>query len=124
MGDRREATVMVKRFAIAFVTFVALIVPGTLMAALLASPAYPAPLLQSGCARGLAATDAAAMHTQVQRRHPDADACSANRLYFLELVKVRAATASCIQGPARVRELGRLDADVARANDAIAATCN
>jgi len=114
---------MVKRFAIAFVTFVALIVPGALMAALLASPAYPAPLMQSGCARGLGA-DAAAMHTQVQRRHPDADTCSANRLYFLELVKVRAATASCIEGPARLRELGRLDADVARANDAIAATCN
>ncbi|MGB8137311.1 MAG: hypothetical protein WCF15_11085 [Pseudolabrys sp.] len=46
------------------------------------------------------------------------------RLYFLEVVKARAATALCKSGPERERELGRFDADVEHINEAIAASCS
>ncbi len=49
--------------------------------------------------------------------------CTATQLYFLELVKARAVTATCKDGPERERELGRLDADVEHINEAIAARC-
>jgi hypothetical protein len=51
------------------------------------------------------------------------DICTATRLYFLEVVKARAVTALCKNGPERERELGRFDADVEHINDAIAARC-
>ena len=51
------------------------------------------------------------------------EACSATRLYFLEVVKARAVTALCKSGPERDRDLGRLDADVETINSAIAASC-
>jgi len=40
------------------------------------------------------------------------------------MVKARAVTALCKSGPERDRDLGRLDADVAHINDAIAARCS
>ena len=46
------------------------------------------------------------------------------RLYFLEVVKARAVTALCHQGPDRERALGRLDADVSHINERIAVACN
>jgi hypothetical protein len=45
--------------------------------------------------------------------------CTAMRLYFLEVVKRRAVTALCKSGTER--ECGRFDADVADANEAVAA---
>jgi hypothetical protein len=49
--------------------------------------------------------------------------CTATRFYFIEVVKARAVTALCKSGTERERDLGRLDADVDRINDAIAARC-
>ncbi len=118
---------MTKRFLIAAIAFVALIVPTAFAAALLASPARPAPLVQTTCQRHLADASASLAAMPVRMRHlaslERADACSASRLYFMELVKVRAVTAVCKRGPEQERVLGRLDADVERINDAIAKSC-
>jgi hypothetical protein len=114
-----------KRFIVAFFTFVGLIIPGAFALALLASPARPAALEQPGCDRNLA--DAVANMTAQQARAKaayGAEACAATRLYFLEVVKARAVTALCKNGPERDRELGRLDADVENINTAIAASCS
>ena len=114
---------MAKRFIVAFVIFIGLIIPFAL--ALLAAPARPAPLERPGCERNLA--DAIANVTALQARAKathGAEACAATRLYFLEVVKARAVTASCRSGPERERELGRLDADVETINNAIAASCS
>jgi hypothetical protein len=51
------------------------------------------------------------------------EVCTATRLYFFEVVKARAVTALCKNGAELERDLGRFDADVAHANDAIAARC-
>ena len=64
-----------------------------------------------------------ALHARAKAAH-GAEACAATRLYFLEVVKARAATALCKSGPERERELGRLDADVETINNAIAARCS
>ena len=57
-----------KRFVLAFFAFVGLIVPGTLLLALLAAPANPAPLEQPGCERNLAdaMANVAAMQARVK----------------------------------------------------------
>lgn len=120
---------MLRRFVVAFITFVGLIVPGTFMLALLmAPPARPQPVEQPGCERTLAAAAAnvAAMQARVKKlpATPGAETCSAARLYFLEAVKARAVTAVCRSGPERDRELGRLDADVEQINEIIAARCS
>jgi hypothetical protein len=52
-----------------------------------------------------------------------AEICNTTRLYFLELVKARAVTALCKNGPERERDLGHFNADVAHINEAIAARC-
>ena len=52
------------------------------------------------------------------------DICTATRLYFLEIVKARAVTALCKNGPERERELGRFDTDMEHINEAIAARCS
>jgi hypothetical protein len=118
---------MIKRFVIAAIAFVALIVPSAFAAALLAAPARPAPLPQTGCQRSLADANASRAAMPVRMKHlatlERADACTATRLYFMELVKARAVTAVCKSGPDRERVLGRLDADVERINSAIAASC-
>lgn len=113
---------MLRRFVLTFFTFIGLIVPGAL---LLAAPASPAPA-ETGYERSLADTMAnvAAMQARVKNLSSGPEACNATRLYFLELVKARAVTALCKNGPDRERELGRLDADVNNINEAIAARCS
>ena len=120
---------MLKRFLFAFAAFTGLIVPATFALALLVAPATPAPLQQlPGCDRNLAdaSTNVAAM--QARLKGLDAkegkDICTATRLYFLEVVKARAVTALCKNGPERERELGRFDADVEHINEAIAVRCS
>lgn len=123
-GDRA----VLKRFVVAFVVFVGLIVPGAFAVALLAAPAYPAPLQASGCDRNLATALAhvAATEARVKTLAPadGAEMCKATRLYFLEVVKARAVTALCKSGVDRDRDLGKLDADVEHINAAIAARCH
>jgi hypothetical protein len=119
---------MLKRFVLAFLAFIGLIVPAALLLALLAAPASPAPLERPGCDQTLAGSIAnvTAMQARVQSvsAAPGPAICKATRLYFLEVVKARAVTALCKNGPDRERELGRLDADVAHINEAIAARCS
>ncbi len=120
---------MVKRFVMAFVTFVGLIVPGAFAAALLAAPpAKPAPFQPPGCMGDLRAADArvAASQARLQKLGATngAQMCNLTRLYFLEVVKARAVTALCDQGPAREHALGRFDANVSRINERIAVACN
>lgn len=122
---------MLKRFVRAFLAFVGLIVPASFalaLLALLAAPAAPAaPVQLPGCDRNLA--DATASVASMQARIKNlggvagAENCTATRLYFLEVVKARAVTALCKSGAERERDLGRLDADVAHINEAIAARC-
>jgi hypothetical protein len=117
---------VLKRFVVAFVAFVGLIVPTALLMAMLAAPAYPAPQERPGCEQNLASAMAnvAAMQARVKHSAPGPAICSATRLYFLELVKARAVTALCKDGADRERDLGRLDADVEQLNAAIAARCS
>ena len=118
---------MLRRFVFRFLIFIALIFPGSFLAALATAQASPAQVESSGCERTLADTTAnlAAMQARVKslssKRAPDT--CSVTRLYFLELVKARAATAMCKSGADRDRELGRFDADVEQINETIAAQC-
>ena len=120
---------MLKRFVVAFVAFIALIVPGALLLAMLASPASPAPLERPGCEQTIA--NAAAQVAAMQARVKSAGGaqgpaiCNAARLYFLELVKARVVTALCKEGADRDRDLDldRLDADVEHVNETIAARC-
>jgi hypothetical protein len=119
---------VLKRFVLAFLTFVGLIVPASFALALLAAPpAHPAPVQLPGCDRNLA--DATASIASMQARikglgsAAGPENCTAARLYFLEVVKARAVTALCKSGAERERDLGRLDADVAHINEAIAARC-
>jgi len=119
-----KGAVVAKRFIIRAVAFFALVVPAAFAVALLASPAQPA-TIEPGCGRNLA--DAYANVTTLQARMKaahGAEVCPATRLYFLEVVKARAVTALCKNGPDRDRELGRLDADVESLNNAIAARCS
>lgn len=116
---------MAKRFIVAFFTFIGLIFPAAFALALLAAPARPAPLERPGCERNLAHATAtmAARQAGLKAAH-GAAACTATRLYFLEVVKARTVTALCKNGPERERDLGRLDADVDTINTAIAASCS
>ena len=120
---------MAKRFVMAFLAFVGLVVPGALAMALLAAPpARPAPFQPQGCERNLqeAGSSIAASQAQVHALGAarGAQMCRLTRLYFLEVVKARAVTALCKQGPDRERVLGRLDADVSHINERIAVACN
>src|SRR5689334_3988482 len=120
---------MLKRFSLAFVAFIGLIISATFALALLAAPpASPAPLQLPGCDRNLAEASTNVAATQAHLKGLDAkegkDICTATRLYFLEVVKARAVTALCKNGPERERELGRFDADVEHINEAIAARCS
>jgi hypothetical protein len=118
------------RFVKAFFAFVGLIIPGTFVMALLAAPpAKPAPLqLPQGCMHDLHAAGlrvaASAARVRELGAHSGADMCKQTRLYFLEMVKARAVTALCNRGPERERALGRLDADVVKINERIAAACH
>lgn len=117
---------MAKRFIVAFLSFFGLVFPAAFAVALLAAPAArPAPLEQPGCERNLADAFAkvSLQQARVKAAH-GAQACTATKLYFLEVVKARAVTALCKSGPERDHELGRLDADVENINNAIAASCS
>jgi hypothetical protein len=119
---------VLKRFVLAFLAFIALIVPAALLLALLAAPARPQPVERNGCEQNVADSMAsvAAMQARVKSinaaRGPEI--CNATRLYFLEVVKARAVIALCKTGPDRERELGRFDADVEHINEAISARCS
>ena len=118
---------MLRRFVVAFVAFIGLIVPATLLLAMLAAPAYPASPTQS-CERTLveamASVDAMQARVKSLGSATGPAVCNATQLYFLEVVKARALTAQCKDGADRDRDLGRLDADVEHINAAIAARCS
>jgi len=122
-----EGLPVFRRFAIAFATFVGLVIPGAFALALItAPPARPQPLQLPGCDRNLANASANVATMQARLKQLGAtngEMCAATRLYFLEVVKARAVTALCKIGPERERELGRFDADVEHLNEAIAARC-
>jgi hypothetical protein len=117
-----------KRFIVAFFTFIGLIIPAAFALAFMAAPARPQPLERPGCERTMAdaMANVALWQERVKRLGAahGAEACSATRLYFLEVVKARAVTALCKSGTERDRDLGRLDADVDAINSAIAASCS
>ncbi len=120
---------MVKRFVKAFIAFVGLIIPGAFAMALLAAPpARPAPFQPQGCLRNMetAGVRVAAYEARMRKpgRNDGAEICKQTRLYFLEIVKARAVTALCAQGPEREHALGRLDANVSQVNRRIAVACN
>jgi len=129
MADAANAQQMpvLKGFIVAFVAFVGLIVPATFTAVLAAPSARPEAPHLPGCERNLA--DASASVAAMQARIKSlggadrSEICTATRLYFFEVVKARAVTALCKSGTELERDLGRFDADVAHANDAIAARC-
>jgi len=126
--QQKRKSPLLKRFVVAFVAFVGLLVPATFtMAVLAASPARPEAPHLPGCDRNLADASAsvAAMYARIKSLSgvDKLEMCTATRFYFLEMVKARAVTALCKSGAERERDLGRLDADVAHINDAIAARC-
>ncbi len=119
---------LLKRFVIAFIAFVALIVPGTFAIGVLAAPpARPEAKPLPGCDHNLAEASASVTSMQVQIKSLNgmdrSEICTVTRLYFLELVKARAVTALCKAGAERDHDLDHLDADVAHMNDAIAKRC-
>lgn len=117
---------MLKRFVLAFVTFVGLIIPAAFVLALLAAPAARPEPVQPGCERNLANATAglAALQARLKGLGSGPEMCNVTRLYFLELVKARAVIALCKNGLERERDLGRFDADVEHTNEAIAARCS
>lgn len=120
---------MLIRFVKAFLAFIGLIVPGALAMALLAAPpAKPAPFQPQGCTRDLAAANARLTTSAARVRElgpaGGAQLCRQTCLYFLEVVKARAVTALCNQGPDRARTLSRLDTNVSQINERIAVACN
>jgi hypothetical protein len=123
-----DAPSLLNRFVVSLVAFVGLIVPLTFTMAVLAAPParQDAPHLP-GCDRNLADASAgvAAMQARIKSLSgvDSSEICKATQLYFLEVVKARAVTALCKSGTERERDLGRFDADVAHANEAIAARC-
>ena len=115
---------MLKRFIVAFLAFIGVIVPGAFLLALLMAPPSPAaPLEPQGCERNVANATASVAAMQARVKSAGAETCNITRLYFLEVVKARAVIALCKTGPDRERELGRFDADVEHINEAIATSC-
>jgi hypothetical protein len=126
--DRVAQKSLLKRFVVAFVAFVGLIVVATFtMAVLAAAPERPEGPQWLACERDIADANAGVAAMQARLRSlsdvDKSEICTATRLYFLEVVKARAVTALCKSGTERDREIDRLDADVDHANDAIAARC-
>ena len=119
---------LLKRFVVAFVAFVGLIVVATFTMAVLAAAPAPseAPQLPN-CERDISAASAGVAAMQARLKSlggvDESEICTATRLYFLEVVKARAVTALCKSGIERDREIDRLNADVDHANEAIAARC-
>lgn len=119
---------MIKRFIVAFFTFIGLIIPAAFALAFMAAPAHPQPLERPGCERNLADVTANVAIWQERVKHlgraRNVEVCSATKLYFLEVVKARAVGALCKSGTERDRDLVRLDADVKTINNAIATSCS
>jgi len=120
---------LLKRFVVAFVAFVGLIIVATFTMAVLAAAApapSEAPQLPN-CERDISAASAGVAAMQARLKSlggvDESEICTATRLYFLEVVKARAVTALCKSGIERDREIDRLNADVDHANEAIAARC-
>jgi len=116
------------RFVAAFAAFVGLIVPATFTIAVLAAPpAHPEADPLPGCERSLAVASASVAAIEAHIKNfggaERSEICKTTQLYFLEVVKERAVTALCKSGAERERYLGRLDAEVANINDAIATRC-
>src|SRR5262249_15598363 len=106
-----------KRFVMALISFVGIIVPATFtMAVLAAPPPRPDGPYLPGCEHTLATTSASVAAVQARLTTlsgvDTSEICTATRLYFLELVKARAVAALCKSGIPRQRDLERLDADV------------
>jgi hypothetical protein len=123
-----DAPNLLQRFVVSLVAFFGLIVPLTLAMAVLAAPgARPEARHLPGCDRNLAdaSVSVAAMQARLKSLSgvDSSEICTATKLYFLEVVKARAVTALCKSGTERDRDLGRLDADVERTNEAIATRC-
>ena len=126
--QQNSKSALLKRFVVAFVAFVGLVLPTAFtIAVLAASPARPETPYVARCDRNLA--DASASVAAMQARIKSlsgvdrSEICKATQLYFFEVVKARAVTAMCKSGTERERDLDRLDVDVARTNEAIAARC-
>ena len=127
------ASLFIRRFLI----FIGLIVPSTFVLALLATPAKSIRVspsraamvdpIRDGCEHMLTEAVSRVAAMQARLKHfGDAhgpETCHETRLFFLEEVKERAVTAVCMAGVERERQLGRLDAGVEQANNAIAANC-
>jgi len=99
---------ILKRFVVAFVAFVGLVVPATFALALLAAPpARPESAQPPRCDRNLsdASASVAAMQARVKRlaATKGPEVCAATRLYLLELVKARAVAALCKNGSDRAQ---------------------
>lgn len=121
-GGPQEDRAVLKRLVVTFLAIIGLIVPTAVPLS------ATAPLERLGCKQNLANATAnvAAMRARVKSisSAPGPAICNATSLYFFEMVKVRALTAACKNGPDHERELGRLDADVEQINEAIAARCS
>jgi len=120
---------MLKRFILAFLSFIGLIVPGAFLLALLVAPGKPGrPAEQPGCDRTVANANASRRGLAGAREKRRQRARRRNLQHhppvFSGMVKARAIIAVCRTGPDRERELGRLDADVEHINEAIAASCS
>ena len=119
---------MLRRFILAAVAFIGLIVPGSLALAFLSASATPAPVQNPpGCERAVQDADASVAALQARLHKVAAgdstQMCQLTRLYFLEMVKARAVTALCRHGSERQRLLGNFDADVDTINNSIAKLC-
>jgi hypothetical protein len=117
-----------RQIVIAFVAFIGLVIPATFaMAVRAAPPPRPESPYLPGCDRKLvdATASVAAMQAKIKNLSGanKSEICMVTRLYFFEVVQARAVTALCKNGAERDRDLGRFDADVAYANEAIAARC-
>jgi len=114
--SRSGVDAVLKRFMFASLAFVGLIVPG----AWTASASGLRPQSRGGRGRDCGRADT---RQRSHRREWSGNLQRHAGLYFLELVKARAVTALCRNGPERERDLGRFDADVAHINALIAARC-
>ena len=94
---------MLRHFLFAFLALIGLIGPTAF--------ALAAPLQLPGCDRNLAEASTSVTAMQARLKGLDVkqseDMCTTTRLYFLEVVKARAVTALCKNGPERERELCR-----------------
>jgi len=87
-----------------------------------AAPAAATPACKQNLAAATVRVEKALAHVKSPRRDR-ADACTAYRQDFFELVQAREMTALCKAGPERDQDLGRIDLAVEDVNGAIAESC-